>query len=257
MLHRNVEASSTYVDDRLSHEEPKSRMQKLRSGGLLRERRTPLLTWLADNGLAPDVPSKPTDGSAVCSPLQVAEQYQRLEAAERLRSLHDGLAFLALFGAEATDAARLRAAVECGNVAAVKVLLWRSAEITCAPELHAHGGTSIIHTAATRGDVPLLVELLRHGAAEAAPANLQPAQQAAVATRRPEASTLLERFARARKPLEMGSWRALPASASPSRRRRTRTWGTPTPRGRCATPWRRRAARGSREALRATSVRRK
>ena len=33
MLHRNVEASSTYVDDRLSHEEPKSRMQKLRSGG--------------------------------------------------------------------------------------------------------------------------------------------------------------------------------------------------------------------------------
>ena len=47
MLHRNVEASSTYVDDRLSHEEPKSRMQKLRSGGLLRERRTPLLTWLA------------------------------------------------------------------------------------------------------------------------------------------------------------------------------------------------------------------
>jgi hypothetical protein len=47
MLHRNVEPPSQYVDDRLSHEEPKSRMQKLRSGGLLPERRTPLLTWLA------------------------------------------------------------------------------------------------------------------------------------------------------------------------------------------------------------------
>ena len=47
MLHRNpVDPSGTYVDDRLSHE-PKSRMQKLRSGGLLPERRTPLLTWLA------------------------------------------------------------------------------------------------------------------------------------------------------------------------------------------------------------------
>ena len=47
MLHRNAEAlGDAYVDDRLSHE-PKSRLQKLRSGGLLPERRTPLLAWLA------------------------------------------------------------------------------------------------------------------------------------------------------------------------------------------------------------------
>ena len=154
----------------------------------------PLLVWLVDNGLAPDVRSRPLDESEPVSPLQVALEYRRLDAAERLRVLHDGLAFLAPFPPEATDAARLSAAVEAGSSAAAKVLLWRSAALARAPELHGAGAAGVLHVAAARGHVPVLLELLRHGAAETSPALLQAAQQAAIAARKPEAADLLERF---------------------------------------------------------------
>ncbi|KAL1527378.1 hypothetical protein AB1Y20_016047 [Prymnesium parvum] len=171
---------------------------------------TPLLTWLAENGLPPHVRSTPSDDSAPCTPLQLATSYHRLEAAEELRTLQDGLAFLARLPPETPEPARLRAAVEGGHAAAARVLLRRSRSLACAPPLHEEAATSVLCAAARRGDTAVLAELLRHGAAEAAPSHAHAAQQAAVSRRHAAAADLLEAFLHARKPLELGSWSEVP-----------------------------------------------
>ena len=74
----------------------------------------PVLDWLAANSLAPDVLSSPADGSAPVTPVQVADEYKRDLAADRLRLLAEGFKFLKSISASDDDS-RLRQAARAGN----------------------------------------------------------------------------------------------------------------------------------------------
>ena len=170
----------------------------------------PLLVWLAENGLAPDVLSEPADGSEPVTPLHVAMEYKRMLAAERLRVLQDGRVFLRAQPQDATDEARMRAAVAAGNSAAIKVLLWRSSAIARIPALH--GPDGVLMAAARGGHVPVMEQLLQHGAADVLPADALLAQQAAVVAQNAGTAALLEKFIRVSKPLQVGHSTELPGS---------------------------------------------
>lgn len=86
----------------------------------------PLLEWLAEQGLKPDVLSQPKDASPALTPAQVAHDYKRDAAVASLSRLAEAYAFLSSAGAELDDAAKLRAAARAGCSAAAAVLLRRS-----------------------------------------------------------------------------------------------------------------------------------
>ena len=62
----------------------------------------PVLDWLVFAGVSPDAVSSPSDGSPRVTPSDVAREYKREAALERLRLLVEGHAFLKSIGGAAT-----------------------------------------------------------------------------------------------------------------------------------------------------------
>jgi hypothetical protein len=125
---------------------------------------TPVLDWLVANGLNPTALSSPSDGSTPLTPSQVAEEYKRDGALDRLRELSEGFKFLKANPHAEDDDARLRVAARAGNANAVKMLLRRDPSLARRPA--ALAPTGALFAAASGGHTSVLTQLIRCGGCE-------------------------------------------------------------------------------------------
>jgi len=167
----------------------------------------PMLDFLVDHDVWPDIASTPSDGSPPLTPLQVAEEYKREGAAAHLKDLKEGVAFLKAAPA-ADDEGRLRAAARAGSAAAVRILLRRDPSLARKPSALAPNGALL--SACTGGHVAVLRELMRCGAVDAVHEGPSPLQ-AAVAAGQADAANELHNYERSAEPLQLGGWTKLPA----------------------------------------------
>jgi hypothetical protein len=157
----------------------------------------PVLDWLAANGLAPDTLSTPADGSAPLTPAQVADEYKRDLAANRVRMLTEGFKFFKSISA-ADDDSRLRQAARAGNAAAVSMLLKRDPSLARRPA--ALAPTGALFAAASGGHISVLRELMRCGGVNLVGGVVQDGPsvlECAVATQQAECANLLHLHERA------------------------------------------------------------
>jgi hypothetical protein len=169
---------------------------------------TPVLDWLAQQGLSPSTTSTPADGSTPQTPLQVAEGYKREAAISRLRLLVDGFAFLRAVPATDNDG-RLRTACRAGAAAAVAMLLRSEPGLARRPA--ALAPTGALFAASSGGHVAVLHELIRCGAVNENDRDAPSALQVAVAAQQAEAANLLHVHARTVQPLQVTLDRCRPS----------------------------------------------
>ena len=172
----------------------------------------PMLDWLADHDLSVDALSTPTDGSPAQTPAEVAAEYKRPAAAEHLRKLKEGMAFLRAAPAS-DDEGRLRAAARAGNAPAVHILLRRDPSLARKPSALAPNGALL--STCTGGHVDALVELIKCGAVDAVKSGPS-ALQAAVAAQQAETANALHLYERSAEQLQVNPLNSTPPRHPPA-----------------------------------------
>lgn len=173
----------------------------------------PMLDFLTDQDIPPDVLSSPADGSGAVTPAEVAAEYKREPAVAHLKRLKEGIAFLRAAPAS-DDEGRLRAAARAGIGPAVAILLRRNPHLA---RVSAVAPTGALLAAVSSGHIDVLLELARYGALEVE-RDGPSALEVAVATAQVEVANLLHDYERAAVALQLGSWTTLPDSLRPRER---------------------------------------